>query len=247
MIRQAWITMGMPVTVFIRDEHASEQDVMAVASWFEAVNQRFSPFLSTSEVSRLNDGAIDRDQASEELDNILQLCEQTKTETGGYFDVCRNGRIDPSGLVKGWAIEKASIMLSERGFAHYFVEAGGDVQAVGLGPNDQPWKVGIRNPFKRDEQVKVLALSDRGVATSGTAVRGQHIYNPLQNVPVSTDVVSLTVIGPSIYDADRMATAAFAMGSEGILFLAGQPDLEAYAIRADGMAEYTKGFSRYVR
>src|SRR6478609_148969 len=247
MIRQTWIAMGMPVTVFIRDEHASEQDVMAVASWFEAVNQRFSPFLSTSEVSRLNDGAIDRDQASEELDNILQLCEQTKTETSGYFDVCRNGRIDPSGLVKGWAIEKASIMLSDRGFAHHFVEAGGDVQAVGLGPNDQPWKVGIRNPFKRDEQVKVLALSDRGVATSGTAVRGQHIYNPLQTVPVSTDVVSLTVIGPSIYDADRMATAAFAMGSEGILFLAGQPDLEAYAIRADGMAEYTKGFSRYVR
>ena len=247
MIRRTWIAMGMPVTVCIRDEHADEQDVMAVAEWFEDVNQRFSPFLSTSEVSRLNDGTITRSEVSPELDTILQLCEQTKTESGGYFDVSRNGRIDPSGLVKGWAIEKASRLLSDRGFANYFVDAGGDVQAVGLGPDDHPWTVGIRNPFKRNEQVKVLAISDCGVATSGTAVRGQHIYNPLQHEPISTEMVSLTVIGPSIYEADRMATAAFAMGNAGLIFLAGRPGLEAYAIAADGIATYTNGFQRYVR
>jgi thiamine biosynthesis lipoprotein len=181
------------------------------------------------------------------LEEVLLLCEQTKVETGGYFDIERHGRIDPSGLVKGWAIEQASALLSARGLANHFVDAGGDVQAVGLNGNGQPWRVGIRNPCNRDELVKVLAISDQGVATSGTAVRGQHIYNPLQPDLLLTEVVSLTVIGPSIYDADRLATAAFAMGRDGLAFIAERPDLEGYAITADGMARYTRGFDHYVR
>src|SRR5436190_5760466 len=108
MIRRTWIQMGMPVTVCIRDDRASEQDVAAVASWFEDVNQRFSPYLETSEVCRLNAGAIFRNDVSRQLEDVLLLCEQTNVETDGYFDVVREGRIDPSGLVKGWAIQKAS-------------------------------------------------------------------------------------------------------------------------------------------
>ena len=149
--------------------------------------------------------------------------------------------------MKGWAIEQAAALLSARGLKNFFVDAGGDVQAMGLNGDGQPWRVGIRNPFKRDEQVKVLAISNRGVATSGTAVRGQHIYNPMQTGFFFTEVVSLTVIGPSIYEADRFATAAFAMGRRGLAFIAGRPGLEGYAITADGMAEYTDGFYRYVR
>ena len=239
--------MGMPVTVCIRDEESSNQDVLAVASWFENVNQRFSPYLETSEVCRLNAGAIARTEVSAQLERVLLLCEQTKAETGGYFDVARDGLIDPSGLVKGWAIDKASALLSARGFANYFIEAGGDVQAVGLNSDGQPWQVGIRNPFKRDELVKVLAVTDRGVATSGTAIRRQHIYNPLRPGLHATELVSLTVTGPSIYEADRMSTAAFAMGRDGLSFIAERPDLEGYAVTADGMAEFTCGFARYVR
>ena len=184
---------------------------------------------------------------SSELEEVLLLCEQTKVESGGYFDVAREGRIDPSGLVKGWAIQKASALLSARGFANHFVDAGGDVQAIGLHGPGQPWRVGIRNPFNRDELVKVLTISDRGVATSGTAIRGQHIYNPLQPDLPLTEIVSLTVVGPSIYESDRLATAAFAMGRNGLGFIAGRPDVEGYAITAEGVAEYTPGFDRYVR
>ena len=105
--------------------------------------------------------------------------------------------------------------------------------------------MGIRNPFQRDEHVKVLALSDRGVATSGTAVRGRHIYDPSTSGALETDVVSLTVIGPNVYEADRFATAAFAMGGEGLAFIARLPDLEGYAVSADGTATYTRGFHHY--
>jgi len=247
MIRRTWVEMGMPVTVCIQDAGARDDDVDAVASWFAHVNRRFSTYVETSEVSRLNAGAIGRQEISAQLADILMRCEQTKAETGGYFDVVRDGRIDPTGLVKGWAIEHAGALLSARGFMNFFVDAGGDVQAVGRNAEGQPWRVGIRNPFKRDEQVKVLAISDRGVATSGTAVRGRHIYNPRQAGSLATDVVSLTVIGPSIYDADRFATAAFAMGRDGLAFIASRANLAGYAITADRMATYTPGFNHYVR
>jgi thiamine biosynthesis lipoprotein len=92
----------------------------------------------------------------------------------------------------------------------------------------------------------VLALTDRGVATSGTAIRGQHIYNPYhRNTPI-LDIVSLTVIGPNIYEADRFATAAFAMGRKGIQFLEKLAGFEGYLIDAQARATLTSGFERYV-
>lgn len=108
MIKQTWIQMGMPITVCIRDAGADVEDVAAVGALLETINQRFSPYLDTSEVSLLNAGAIGRHEVSDELEAVLGLCEQTRQETAGYFDVMQNGRIDPSGLVKGWAIARAS-------------------------------------------------------------------------------------------------------------------------------------------
>jgi thiamine biosynthesis lipoprotein len=247
MIRKTWIQMGMPVTVCIQDTGATEEDISEIASWFECVNQRFSPYLDTSEVCRMNAGALDRHEVSQEMALILSLCRQTTAETDGYFDPMRNGRFDPSGLVKGWAIERASALLASRGWRHHLVEAGGDVQTVGLNGHGQPWRIGIRNPFQREEMVKVVALSGRGIATSGTAIRGSHIYNPHDDGPLANDLVSLTVIAPTIYEADRMATAAFAMGRASLTFLATRAELEGYAIALDGIATYTKGFAQYVR
>jgi thiamine biosynthesis lipoprotein len=239
--------MGMPVTVRIDDDRAGPADLAAVATWLEEVDCRFSPYLATSEVCRFNAGMIGRHAISGDLATIWRLCEQTKTETDGYFDPVHDGWFDPSGLVKGWAIERASALLATRGFANHFVEAGGDIQAAGRNGAGQPWRIGTRNPFRREELVKVLAVSDRGVATSGTAARGRHIYNPRRPDALETDLVSLTVIASSIFEADRMATAAFAMGRDGLAFIAERPGLEAYAIAADGIAAFTQGFPRYVR
>ena len=105
--------------------------------------------------------------------------------------------------------------------------------------------MGIRNPFNLHEIVKVLAVSNCGVATSGTSIRGQHIYDPHTTSPLSTDLVSLTVIGPNIYEADRFATAAFAMGSAGIMFIEQLAGFEGYAIDRHGQATYTSDFVRY--
>jgi thiamine biosynthesis lipoprotein len=247
MIRHTWLEMGMPITVVISDEAATRDDVAPVVSWLSDVNAKFSPYLATSDVSRLNAGELDFNELSDDFAAILALSGRTRDETDGFFNIERDGRIDPSGIVKGWAIQRASDLLSSNGWANHIVEAGGDIQATGFRSDDTPWRVGIRNPRNRYENVKILALSDCGVATSGTAVRGEHIWNPVDETVPGDELLSLTVVGPSILDADRMATAAFAMGRAGIAFIANQPDLEAYAIDNDGQATLTPGFNRYVR
>ena len=126
------------------------------------------------------------------------------------------------------------------------MDAGGDIQACGKNSQGEKWRVGIRNPFNMNEIVKVLSVSDGGVATSGTYVRGQHVYNPKNSGDTLTDILSLTVIGPDVYEADRFATAAFAMGRSGIDFLEYLPEFEGYMIDKDKQATYTTGFMRYV-
>lgn len=244
-MKQTQLLMGIPITVEIVDEMATEADFSAIYDYFKQVDERFSTYKKTSEISRVNDGLSKR-QWSEEMKTVLELCEQTKRETRGYFDIMHEGRRDPSGLVKGWAIRGAADKLAERGLQNYYIDAGGDIQVSGSNTEGKPWRVGIRNPFNREEVIKTVAVSTEGVATSGTYIRGQHIYNPRSSGQEVSDIVSITVIGPNIYDADRFATAAYAMGRRGIEFIEKLPGYEAYMIGQDKQATLTSGFERYV-
>jgi thiamine biosynthesis lipoprotein len=236
--------MGMPISVEIvagDNPHAAIQDVF---DYFRAVDYKYSTYKPASEISQINHG-LPRRRWSNEMKQILKLCEQTKIETDGYFDIEHNGNLDPSGLVKGWAIEQAAQLLRQRRIKDFYIEAGGDIQADGLNIHGEPWRIGIRNPFKLDEIVKVLRVSGSGVATSGTYIRGQHIYDPHNPVKPVHTVKSLTVIGPNIYEADRFATAAFAMGEAGISFIESLPGFEGYMINNKKTATMTSGFERY--
>ncbi len=244
-MKQTRLLMGMPITIDVVDATVTRDDLDRLFAYFISVDHTFSTYKETSEISRLNRGELSAAHASESLKTILALSNQTKKETHGYFDIQRDGISDPSGIVKGWAIQNAVQMLEDWGFRHFYIDAGGDIQVAGNN-HGKLWRIGIRNPFNRSENVKVLALTDRGVATSGTAIRGQHIYNPYnRNAPI-LDIVSLTVIGPNIYEADRFATAAFAMGRKGIQFLEKLAGFEGYLIDAQARATLTSGFERYV-
>jgi thiamine biosynthesis lipoprotein len=238
--------MGMPITVEVVDPRATEQTLDTVFTYFDYVDHKFSTYKEDSEISLINRQALRPEQFSEDMRAILELAEETRLETDGYFDIARNGMYDPSGIVKGWAIQQAADLLRRKGYRNLYVEAGGDVQVAGQNSHGENWRVGIRSPFNLNEIVKVLTLTDAGVATSGTYIRGQHIYNPKQNGDLITDVVSLTVIGPNVYDADRFATAAFAMDRAGILFVESLDGFEGYMIDREGQATLTTGFSRYV-
>lgn len=239
------LLMGMPITLEIVDPTATQDDLEDIFAYFVSVDNTFSLYKEHSEISQINRGELAPTQYSADMLTILALSEQTRAETQGYFDIRHNGVCDPSGIVKGWAIYNAAHLLKEQGFRHFYVDAGGDIQVAGYNKG-RPWHIGIRNPFVHSENVKILALTDRGVATSGTAIRGQHIYNPHQQDKPVLDIVSITVIGPNIYEADRFATAAFAMGKEGIRFIANLAGFEGYMIDAQARATFTPGFERYV-
>ena len=244
-MKQTRLLMGMPITLEVEDTRVTQNDLEKVFTYFEYVDETFSTYKATSEISKINAGELSVAHASADVQTILALSEQTKTETHGYFDIQHDGVYDPSGIVKGWAISNAARLLKAQEFRNFYVDAGGDVQVVG-NKNGKPWRVGIRNPFNRNEYVKVLALTDRGIATSGTAIRGQHIYDPYRHDKPLMDVVSITIIGPDIYDADRFATAAFAMGRQGIQFIEMLTGFEGYMIDMYARATFTSGFERYV-
>ena len=239
------LIMGMPITIAIVGDDGAATE--AAFQYFRDVDSRFSPFRPESELSRMNRGEIREGDVSGEMLEVLTLSELTRHETMGYFDARRpDGRVDPSGLVKGWAIRNAARRVETAGYRNYCIEAGGDIQCRGHNEQGKRWRVGIRNPLAQDQIVKILVPGDGGVATSGTYVRGRHIYDPVGGGDAADDIASLTVVGPDIYEADRFATAAFAMGRSGIEFIESTHGLEAYSIDRQGVATMTSGFSRIV-
>jgi thiamine biosynthesis lipoprotein len=238
--------MGMPITVEIVDTNASITVLREVFDYFDQIDQRFSTYKEDSEISRLNRGELTELDISEDMKTVLGLCEATRQATDGYFDIWHGGQRDPSGLVKGWAIQQAAGLLQQNGFRNYYVDAGGDIQVSGLNAQGQPWRIGVRNPFNRDEIIKTLVVTTEGVATSGAYIRGQHIYNPLDPSDQLQTIASVTVIGPDIFEADRYATAAYAMGQGASDFIEKLAGFEAYIVDNKGLATLTSGIKRYI-
>jgi thiamine biosynthesis lipoprotein len=245
-MRETALIMGMPITVEVVGTLTMAPIAEAFA-YFRAVDERFSTYKPESEISAINRGEIAVADFSAEMREVFALAEATRLDTDGYFDIRRpDGQIDPSGLVKGWAIRNAAAMIRAAGYANFYVEAGGDIQCAGRNAEGHPWRIGIRNPFNDQQIIKVLQPGAGGVATSGTYVRGEHIYDPTGHGSPGGAIVSLTVVAGDIYEADRFATAAFAMGGDGIGFIEQTDGLEGYAIDRTGTATMTSGFRNLV-
>lgn len=245
-MKETRLIMGMPITIEIADPAANAETFEKVFAYFTGIDERFSTYKSTSEITAINEKRLQEKDWSPEMMLIFVMCKETQRATNGYFNIMApDGKLDPSGIVKGWAIWNAAKFLEKDGFKNFYVDAGGDIQPRGENADGKEWSVGVKNPWNQNENVKTVYVTNEGVATSGTYIRGLHIYNPLNgNKPVD-EVVSLTVIGPNIYEADRFATAAFAMGKAGINFIESVPGLEGYLIDKNKVATMTSGFERY--
>ncbi len=246
-MKETRLIMGMPIEIEIAGEGAKSA-LEAAFAYLVAVDERFSTYKEGSEISRMNRGELTLAAASPEMREVFTIAEKTKQETKGYFDIRQpSGLIDPSGVVKGWAIKNTAALIRKAGHGNYFVNAGGDIAMSGKNAKGEEWSVGIRNPFNIQEIVKVVYPRGQGIATSGSYIRGAHIYNPHAPGGELKDIVSITVIGPDVLAADLMATAAFAMGKDGIAFIENLPGFESYAIDAKGMATLTSGFAAYTK
>lgn len=231
----------MPVTVHVVDEAAETAAVEKVFEDFKLLDRTFTPFVETSWVSRVNRGEPIPDDASALVSQVINLCRQYERATAGYFSAWIGGRFDPSGLVKGWAIDRACSILDQYGYLNFFVDAGGDVQTRGRNADGRPWRVGIRHPVERDKVACVVLASGMAVATSGTYEKGEHILDP-HTGETADALLSFTVVGPDILQADVFATAGFAMGTQGLEFVRKSAGYEAFAIDKGRRTWSTPGF-----
>ncbi len=249
------LIMGMPITIDLRDEIRPEVLDRAF-DWFREVDEIFSTYTPNSAISHLNSGRVTRDSLPAMVREVLERCDQLRGDTGGYFDV--NGRalplelegahgqsvavgIDPSGYVKGWAVDGAAEKLRKAGARNYMINAGGDVRVEGGALPESNWKVGIQHPIETDKIAGFVEVSSGAVATSGEYARGRHIIDP-HTGRVPEGLLSVTIVGEELGTADAYATAAFAMGEEGPRWTMSLANYEAMCISTNGLLLMTPGF-----
>jgi thiamine biosynthesis lipoprotein len=193
----------------------------------------FSTYRADSYVSRLNRGALAIADCPPEVAEVLALGEQARIESGGAFDVRRNSRLDPSGVVKGWAVERAARKLARLPATDYCLGAGGDLTCRVSGPNAEPWRIGIEDPLAPDRLAAVVPIRNGAIATSGLHRRGHHITDARTGAtPIL--LASVTVVHRSLTHADIDATAAFALGEDGLEWLQARPGRAGLVILSDG-------------
>ena len=256
-VRHAEPVMGTVVSFDVPAAAVASGSLDAAVRWLHWVDRVFSPYRPDSEVSLLAAAQITVDACVPEVAEVIGACAAIRLRSGGYFTDAPGGVFDPSGYVKGWAVERAAAMLARAGSARHLVNGGGDVQCAGGRPRsatggpsrssgEEPWRVGIADPFHRGRLALVVEATDSAVATSGVAERGAHIIDPHLGRPAS-GLASLTVVGPSLSLADAYATAAFAMGPAGARdWTESLPGYEAYAITEAGQTWQTTGFAPHI-
>ncbi|MFJ2115637.1 MULTISPECIES: FAD:protein FMN transferase [unclassified Streptomyces] len=209
--------------------------------WLHHVNATYSTYRPDSTISRLARGELTPDRCSPEVRGVLALCDDAAHTTDGWFSPLASGTLDPSGLVKGWAVEHASQILYEAGAHNTCVNGGGDLQARGEPSPGTPWRIGIADPLRPGALSTVVTGRDFAVATSGTAERGAHILVPHHGTP-AVGPASLTLTGPRLTMTDAYATAAYAMGTRAQDWLENLDGYEGFALARNGTTWHTSGF-----
>lgn len=218
--------MGLPITVDI--PNCQDNSVFEVVfTRFHEINNRYSTYKKDSEVSRFQTGELDSKSLSGELKKIISECRKAQKWTDDYFSAWAAGIFDPSGYVKGWAIDQAGKIIETQGYKTYCISAGGDILASS--DSDKVWQIGIQDPHYKNKILNRLSISNGAVCTSGNYERGAHIINPKTKQPAA-ELLSVTIIGTDIIKADILATACFAMGQKAAKFMKSQKDYQALII-----------------
>lgn len=238
--------MGTVVSFDVSADESDESTVRAAikvaVEWLHHVDAIFSTYRADSDISRLNTGELSLADCDPLVSEVFDLCADVAHETRGYFSSTYAGRLDPTGLVKGWSVERASELLHDAGLLNHCVNGGGDVRARGGPAPTRGWSVAIAHPLQRDGFAAVVEVRDGAVATSGTTERGFHVVNPFTGRP-ATQLASVTVVGPDLTRADAYATAALAMGEAAREWFGEVAGYEALAIAPDGTGWATPGFT----
>ena len=220
-----------------------------------AADRIFSLYKPESPLSRLARGETSVSELEPVVDVVWNLCERWEKETGGYFSAFTlQHTFDPSGLVKTWAAQAAIDVLLNAGISDFTLNAGGDIWLSDGLTQDSGWKLGISKPVSIASPdaglltvVNLKGTDYRAMATSGSAERGRHIWNPLGAELASEELVQVTVLANDLVTADVWATAAFAEGPRCLDRLTKVPDVAAMVVYADGRVDGTAGFAEVLK
>jgi thiamine biosynthesis lipoprotein len=237
--------MGMPISLALRGRHAGDR--YGEAAWARALavlhdaDRVFSTYRADSFVSRLGRGEIGVTDCPPEVAEVLTLGEHARVASDGAFDVRRAGAdgrrvLDPSGVVKGWAVQRAAHAFDALADTDYCLSAGGDMVARVADPDRPAWRIGVESPHDPGRVVAVVPLRDGAVATSGLTHRGGHIVDA-RTGEVPRAIASVTVVADTLTWADIDATAAFAHGPMAGHWLASRPARSGVLVWADGRVE----------
>ncbi|HWB65749.1 MAG TPA: FAD:protein FMN transferase [Mycobacteriales bacterium] len=235
--------MGTVFTIDVRDHGDWSEPIAQAIAFLHHIDGVLSTFRADSDISRINRGELTVDRADPLVAEVLDRSVEMQRATDGWFSPLWDGRLDPTGLVKGWAVEQVCHMLRLQGSSNHAVNGGGDVQLAGEAGAGQPWRVGIADPFQPGHTIATIAGRDFAVATSGTAERGRHIRNPFTGT-VADSLTAVTVVGRSLTAADCYATAAVAMGGAAAEWLERLPGHEALIVANDRTLAETTNFAR---
>jgi thiamine biosynthesis lipoprotein len=223
------------------DQGAARRAIASACRHLHHVDEVFSTYRPESAVSRLRTGSLSLDHAPSEVHDVIVLCLKARDATGGLFDPWSLPEgFDPTGLVKGWAIEGALEVLRMAGAQSAAVNGGGDVAVLGSSAMGAPWEIGIRHPWRSDALAAVVLVTS-AVATSGSYERGLHLRDPRTGSP-TVAAASATAVGPSLTMADAFATALAVGGDAALEIIEHQEHYEGYLIDATGQETWTMGF-----
>ena len=210
----------------------------------------FSLYKPESPLSKLARGETSVAMCPPQVSDVWDLCEAWEKTTGGYFkSFTPENTFDPSGLVKTWAAQKAIDVLLVSGIEDFTLNAGGDIWLSDELTSEIDWKVGISKPVSiASQEAGVLAVLNlkntnyRAVCTSGTAERGNHIWQETEH-----DLVQVTVIANDLVTADVWATAAFAEGPRCIERIEKIEGVDVLVIYSDGRIDGSNGFAEVLK
>lgn len=222
--------MGMPVSIHVRcaDPRSPDVEKAVAAAYHELarLEEVFSTWRPESHVSRLARGDLPLSHCDPLVGGVAELCAQATEATAGAFtahlpDATGQRVFNPTGLVKGWAVDRAGRILAGLPGAAWCINAGGDLLAGRHryvrpeGEDGAPWRIGIEDPTDRSHIARVVPILEGAVATSGTAARGAHLFDPRSGRWIDR-LASVTVAGPELMWADVWATALFVGGADAI-------------------------------
>ena len=160
-------------------------------------------------------------------------------------------RIHLGGIGKGYAVDRAAVILRARGLSDFLIQSGGDLYVAGLN-NGAPWKLGIADPRGTGGQTfATVELSNGTLSTSGDyerffitdGVRYHHLIDPDSGRP-ATATRSVTIVADSAMLADVLSTGVFIMGPEaGMALLERLPQVEGVIVSSSNQVLVSSGLT----